>query len=294
MQPLVEHIYTSQDQIGESPIWNITQQALYWVDAEGFSVHKFAPESGDYHHYNTPMTLTAIALGASGSWLSATKKGVYHWNGEFSEYRFLGDPVADKPAIRLNDAVVDRQGRLWMGTLNEEKLEAADGELFCMTWPLSIDVMADHFSVANGITWSPDGSSLYISNMFEHKIEVFTQHPITAGLSARRTFITFSEKDGMPDGLTVDAEGYLWVALWGGGKVCRYSPEGVLDQTILLPVSNPTRCTFGGAELTDLFVCSAWFGLDVEQRKQQPMAGDLVRIKVGIKGLAEQQCRSLS
>jgi len=94
--------------------------------------------------------------------------------------------------------------------------------------------------------------------------------------------------------LTVDAQGYLWVALWGGGKVCRYNPQGVLDKTIHLPVSNPTRCTFGGADLTQLYVCSARFGLSDAQRKQQPMAGDLFRIDLGIEGLAEQMCNHLS
>ncbi len=294
MQPLIEHLYSSQDQIGESPIWNIAEQALYWVDAEGNKVHRLDPESGDYQCYTTPMTLTAIALCTSGTWLSATKKGLYHWEKNFSEHRFLVNPVGANKNVRLNDAVVDRQGRLWTGSLNEACLEAPDGELYCMTWPISVASMADNFSVANGISWSPDGSLLYISNMFEYKVEVFSQNAATAQLTQRRTFITFSESDGMPDGLTVDAEGYLWVALWGGGKVCRYSPAGVLDKTIHLPVSNPTRCTFGGADLTELFVCSAWFDLDDTQRKQQPMAGDLFRIKVGIKGLAEHQCDSLS
>jgi len=294
VQPLIEHLFNSQDQIGESPIWNIAEQVLYWVDAEGNKVHRLDPENGDYQCYNTPMTLTAIAMCNSGTWLSATKQGLYHWERDFSKHRLLADPLATKKSVRLNDAVVDRQGRLWTGSLNETCLEAADGELFCMTSSESITPMANNFCVANGISWSPDGGLLYISNMFAYEVEVFSQDTATGQLTQRRTFITFSESDGMPDGLTVDAEGYLWVALWGGGKVCRYSPAGVLDKTIHLPVANPTRCTFGGADLSDLFVCSAWFDLDDTQRKQQPMAGDLFRIKVDIKGLAEHQCHSLS
>jgi len=294
MPPVIEHIYSSQDEIGESPIWSVEEQALYWLDAEGHCVHRLNPVSGDYQRFNSVLALTAITFCASGGWLTATKEGLFHWDRQFTEHRFLGDPVAARESVRLNDAVVDRQGRLWTGSLNEAKLEAADGELFCMRSSLSIESMAESFAVANGISWSPDGLLLYISNMFEYKVEVFSQNISTATLSQRRTFITFSEADGMPDGLTVDAEGYLWVALWGGGKVCRYNPEGILDQTIHLPVANPTRCTFGGADLTELYVCSAWFGSDETQRKQQPMAGDLFRIKLDITGLAEHKCTSFS
>jgi len=294
MQPVVEHIYSSQDEIGESPIWSSAERALYWLDTEGHCVHRLNPASGNYRRFSSDLALTAIAFCESGGWLTATKEGLYHWDRQFSARRFLGDPVSDKQSVRFNDAVVDRAGRLWAGTLNEEQLQAADGELYCMTSDSAIKVMASGFSVANGISWSPDGTRLYISNMFQHKVEVFTQEAATAQLSQRRTFISFSEADGMPDGLTVDAQGYLWVALWGGGKVCRYNPQGVLDQTIHLPVSNPTRCTFGGADLTQLYVCSARFGLSDEQKKQQPKAGDLFRIDLGIEGLAEQVCSHLS
>ena len=294
MQPMVEHIYSSQDEIGESPIWNSDEQALYWLDAEGHCVHRLEPKSGDYQRFSSDLALTAIAFCESGGWLIATKEGLYHWDQKFTQQRFLGDPVAAKQSVRFNDAVVDRQGRLWAGTLNEEQLQAADGELFCMTSASRIKAMARGFSVANGISWSPDGTCLYISNMFQHKVEVFAQNTTTAELSERRTFISFSEADGMPDGLTVDAQGYLWVALWGGGKVCRYNPQGVLDQTIYLPVANPTRCTFGGPDLTQLYICSAWFGLDDAEKKRQPMAGDLFRVDLSIKGLAEQKCSNLN
>ncbi|EPJ47963.1 MAG: hypothetical protein OFPI_31300 [Osedax symbiont Rs2] len=293
MQPVIEHIYSSGDLIGESPIWSSAEQALYWLDTEGHCVHRLVPESGDYQRFKTELALTAIAFCETGGWLSATKQGLYHWDRLFTEYLFLGDPVAKKPGVRFNDAVVDRQGRWWAGTLNEEQLEASDGELFCMTSASCIKPMAAGFSVANGISWSLDGSCLYISNMFQHKVEVFSQDINTGQLSNRRTFISFSEADGMPDGLTVDAQGYLWVALWGGGKVCRFNPQGDLEQSINLPVSNPTRCTFGGVDLTQLYVCSARFGLSDAQLKQQPMAGDLFKIDLGIQGLTEQVCSNL-
>ena len=294
MQPMVEHVYSSQDEIGESPIWSSAEQALYWLDTEGHCVHRLEPKSGAYQRYNTELALTAIAFCETSGWLSATKQGLYHWDRLFTEYRFLGDPVAKKPAVRFNDAVVDRQGRWWAGTLNEEQLPAADGELFCMTSASTVTSMAAGFSVANGISWNPDGTRLYISNMFQHKVEVFSQDPATAQLSQRRTFINFSEADGMPDGLTVDAQGYLWVGLWGGWKICRYSPQGVLDLTIHLPVANPTRCTFAGPDLTQLYVCSARFGLDDAEKKQQPMAGDLFKIDLDIQGLAEQVAGNLN
>lgn len=285
----VEHLLAIEDEVGESPIWSVREQVLYWVDIEGQRGHRFQPNTMTKTTYDFDIPVTAIAPRRSGGWITPTKEGIYLWEADFQNPRFVNDPVAHVPHVRFNDGVVDRQGRFWSGTLNDLELEALDGTLYCLTADKQIRAMATGFAVANGITWSPDGTILYIANMFQGIVEAFDQDRASGQLSNRRLFVRVPPTQGLPDGLTMDTEGFLWVAHWGGGCITRYDPLGVLERTISFPVTNITRCTFGGSDLDELYVTSAWYGLDAKDHKRQSKAGDLFRVSVGIKGLEEEE-----
>ncbi len=285
----VEHLLTVQNEIGESPIWHVAEQALYWADIENAEVHRFDPVSRDHQVFHVDLPVTALCLRESGGWITATKTGIAFYDATFAKSTFLIDPVADVANVRFNDAVIDRSGRLWAGTLNEADLNAPDGGIFCLNTDQTIQQLDSGFAVANGITTSPDGSILYVSDMFHRRVLAYDLDSENGTISKRRVFVEAAEDEGLPDGLTVDSEGFVWIAFWGGWRVSRYDPLGRLDREIKLPVANVTRCTFGGLNLDDLYINTGWYGLSNAERQAQPLAGDLFYLKANIKGLPEEQ-----
>lgn len=285
----VEHLLPVQNEIGESPIWVLEEQALYWADIEKAHIYRYKPETGEQRCWDVEFPVTALGLRASGGWITATKRGLAFWDQGQAAGQFIVDPVADLPDVRFNDAVVDRQGRLWAGTLNEADLESPDGCLYRFDPDGSLHLMDTGFAVTNGITWSPDGTTLYVTDMFHRTIRAYDQDPKTGHIENCRVFVQVPEDTGLPDGLTVDSEGFVWIAFWNGWRVGRYGPDGHLEREIKLPVANVTRCTFGGKNLDELYINTAWYGLDPAQRQSQPWAGDLFRAKLDIRGLPEEQ-----
>ncbi len=285
----VEHLLSIQNEIGESPIWHIQEQVLYWADIENAQVYRFDPATGQHQFYKVDLPLTALCLRACGGWVTATKVGLAFFDETFQQATFIVDPVADVPNVRFNDAVVDRSGRLWAGTLNEAVLDAPDGGLYRLDADETIQQLDSGFAVANGISSSPDGLTLYVSDMFHRRVLAYDHKPANGTISNRRVFVEVAEGEGLPDGLTVDSQGFVWIAYWGGWRVSRYDPHGNLEREIKLPVANVTRCTFGGQNLDELYINTAWFGLSEVERQAQPLAGDLFRLKTNIRGLPEEQ-----
>lgn len=283
----VEHLLTVQDELGECPIWDPAEQALYWVDIEGSRVHRYESVSGCHEIRQPGFPMTAFGLRAAGGWITAAKNGLAFWNWHTCDYEFITDPVADIPNIRFNDGVVDSQGRFWAGTLNEADLNAPDSSLFRLDPDGSTHQLDTGFATSNGLCLSPDSKTLYFVDMFHSKILAYDHDPATGAVENRRVFATVPEEAGLPDGLTIDSEGFVWNARWGGWRVTRYDPNGQIEREIRLPVQNVTRCAFGGNQLDVLFINSAWYGLSPAERKAQPLAGDLFCVQVDVKGLAE-------
>ncbi len=284
----VEHVLSCGNEVGETPIWIPEEQALYWIDIEGIEIQRLDPATGEVESWTPPVPVTALARGsAPGRWLLATKEGLYDWNQADNTASLIVDPCADAPALRLNDGVVDRQGRFLVGTLNQEDFFAPDGALYCLGTDRQMTELDTGYAVANGIALSPDGCTLYVTDMFQSRIEAYDYDPATGTPSNRRTFATVPEADGYPDGLIVDAAGFVWSAHWGGSRVTRYAADGTIERTVELPVSNVTCMAFGGPDLTDLYITTAWFMLSEEEREAQPQAGDLFRVRTDIQGLVE-------
>jgi xylono-1,5-lactonase len=290
MELLAKHRFGSGCRLGESPIWK-GDGTLWWVDAKQGRVHSLDWEAGLHRVFELGIFVTAIALrrvaGKFAGFITASTTGLYIWDERFDHKQFLVDPCAHLPGIRLNDCVADRFGRLWTGSLNQERLDSPEGALYRVDPDGGVHEMDTGFSVANGIALSPSGDRLYVSNMFQYQIFVYDHDPKTGSLKNKRVLVELSPEDGKPDGLCVDAEGYVWVGHWLGGQVTRRHPEsGACERSVKLPVSHATRATFGGRDFRRLIVTTAWHGVEADL-PNQPLAGDVFFADVGCAGMPE-------
>jgi len=283
----LEHVLAAQDEAGETPIWVPEEQALYWIDIGGARIRRYDPASGATRIWHPGVPVTALARRGPGRWLLATKTGLCFWTQGESRAEFIADPEAVRPGLRLNDGSVDPKGRFLAGTMNERDLNAPDGSLYRLDPDRTLHRLDTGYAVANGMGWSPDGGTLYVTDMFRRRILAYDYDLATGAVSGRRVFATIPEDAGLPDGLVVDAEGGVWSAHWGGWRVTRYAPDGAVEREIRLPVANITCMGFGGRGLDELYITTAWFLLSAAERTAQPQAGDLFRVKVGIRGIPE-------
>lgn len=290
---VVEHLLGVGNEVGETPIWIPNEQVLYWIDVEGPCVHRLIPATGEVKTWNVDFPITTLARQANGKWITASKTGPYFWDQETNKSTFITDPVADMPDVRFNDGSIDHQGRFLIGTLNQKDLTAPDGALYRLDGDNSIHKLDTGLAVANGIGFSPDGKTVYVTDMFHSQILAYDYDTIEGIVSNRREFVTVPTEEGWPDGLIVDEEGYIWSAHWNGWKISRYDPSGKRAREIKLPVANVTCLAFGGEQMNELYITTAWFMLSDQQRQEQPLAGDLFRIKTDVKGLAEPMFKGL-
>ena len=282
----VEHLLAVQNELGESPIWVPEERALYWVDW-GNRVCRLDPVTGEFRGFDVDVPITALGRRASGGWILVAQTGLSFWDPQTNECNFITEPDADNPHMCFNDGVGDRQGRFLVGTFNAEDVEAPDGSLYRLDVDGSIHKLDTGFATSNGLAVSPDGETFYLTDMRHSLIYAYDYDPATGAVSNRRIFVRVPEEAGLPDGLIVDSEGFVWSAHWGGWRVTRYDPAGKIEREIRLPVQNVTCFAFGGEALDELYITTAWYGFTGQERKDQPLAGDLFRVKTDVKGLVE-------
>src|SRR5439155_2767873 len=283
----VEHVLTVQNKLGEGPVWSAKEQALYLVDIENNSFFRYFPTTSKYESFDVGVPIGVLALRAAGGLVMATKNGFAFWDPKTQALQFLANPEAHKPHTRFNDGAVDSQGRFWAGTMCglPKMCEEPEGSLYRIDPDCSVHIMETGLTISNGIVWSPDNKLMYLTDSPLHMIYVYDFDAATGAITNRRPFIHTPDEHGIPDGLTVDSEGFIWSARWGGWKITRYDPTGKAEREIQLPIQYPTSCTFGGERLNELYITSAWTALSEEQKKKQPYSGDLFRVKTDIKGL---------
>jgi sugar lactone lactonase YvrE len=279
----VERVLAVQNKLGEGPVWNADEQALYWVDIEQGRVHRLQPATGAHDVFELGLPVGALGFRASGGLVTATRDGFAFWDPQANDLRFVADPEADRPDARFNDGAVDRQGRFWAGTMGR----GPTSSLYRLDPDGSVHRMETGVTIANGIGWSPDNRTMYFTDSLLRAIYAYDFDPATGAIENRRPFVHAPDEEGVPDGLVVDSQGFVWSARWGGWKVTRYDPTGCVEREVRLPVQYPTSCTFGGPQLDELYITSAWTALSEEERGKQPWAGDLFRLRAGVRGLAE-------
>ena len=284
----LEHVLAVQNKLGEGPQWNAEEQALYWVDIEGKRFYRYFPRVGKYESFDVDTMIGVLAMRAAGGLVLATQKGFAFWEAR-QGLRFIADPEEHKAHTRFNDGAVDCMGRFWAGTMcyPVDACEQPEGSLYRLDPDLSLRLMETGVGVSNGIGWSPDNRLMYYTDSPLRMIYVYDFDAASGSIENRRPFVHTPNEKGCPDGLAVDSEGFVWSANWGGWKITRYAPDGRVAREIQMPVQYPTSCAFGGEYLDELYITSAWTALSAEKRAGQPYAGDLFRLHVGIRGLAQ-------
>jgi sugar lactone lactonase YvrE len=282
----VEIVVDGRALIGEGPVWDEATQRLLWVDIVGRRVHAFDPATGANSTLQTREAVTAICPAAGGRYAAATSSGVAEIDLGSGSLR----PVWPLPSgDRMNDAKADPRGRFVGGTLTEDRVPGACG-LYRFDAQHGVVPLVEGVTLSNGLGWNPDGTLLYFVDTPTQHVDVFDYDLATGDVSPRRVFVDLNGAEGRPDGLTVDAEGGVWVAMVRAGMIHRFTPSGDRDRTLHLPCSFVTSCGFGGADLTDLYVTSGCIGMAERSFLTQPHAGALLRIRPGVTGMPPTLC----
>ena len=272
------------DFLAEGPYWSATEQKLRWVDILAPSMIVGDPATGRRTVTPMPELVGCIVPKRSGGFLAATESGIKAI--EDGAIRTLAEPEADRPGNRFNDGKCDRLGRFWAGTL-AINTTPDQGALWRYDPDGSVHKMGAGFHISNGLGWSPDDRSFYFTDSGKKVIYVYDFDLAQGSIDNRRIFASLPEATGVPDGLTVDSEGFVWSAQWDGWCITRYDPQGSVERVINLPVPRPTSCTFGGPNLDILYVTTARIRLSAQQLAEAPLSGSVLAVDVGIKGLPD-------
>jgi sugar lactone lactonase YvrE len=278
------HVYPSQNILGEGPLWNEKEQAIYWVDIIGKKIQRYFPETGKYEAFDVPLQVGLMAFREKGGLVCGTEDGFYFWEVGAKEMEFVAHPEKGKTGARFNDGKVDRKGRLWAGTMTPQ---GATSALYRLDPDLNVSKMVDEVTISNGIGWSPDNTIMYFVDSIRYVINAFDYDHETGEISNQRPFVQMDADFGIPDGLTVDSEGCVWCAIYNGWKVMRYAPTGEVSAEIKMPVSKPSSVMFGGKNLNELYITSIADGLTAEEKENEPLAGDLFMVKTDVRGMPE-------
>ncbi len=297
----IECVLACDNHLGEGPVWDTAEEALYWVDGTGRRVNKPAiwrldPASGDLRHWSLDQDIGAMALRERGGAILALDDGFYTFDFDTGKSECIELVDADEPRIRLNDGKCDRKGRFLAGAMDDLEADKICG-LWLLEKDLSVRKLDDGIICSNGPCWSPDNKTFYFADTFQELIWAYDYDLENGHVSNRRVFATTADDQGLADGSTVDAEGFVWNAQLVSGDLIRYAPDGKVDRRIGMPVRNITSVMFGGPNLDEIYVTSMARvkhpGADAHEHfsieaSPQFAAGSLFRIRgLGIKGLPE-------
>jgi sugar lactone lactonase YvrE len=278
-----ELVLDARAELGEGAVWDAGAARLLWVDIMRGRVHRFDPASGASETCEVGRPVGAAVPAADGSLVVATSDGFARLNFESGALTAIADVEKDRIDTRMNDGACDPAGRLWAGTMALDERRGA-GALYRLDPDGRVKTMVTDVSISNGIGWSANARRMFYIDSPTQCIDLFDFDLASGEIENRRTFARIPAYDGSPDGLAVDVEDHVWVALWGGGRLHRYAPDGSLDRIVRLPVTYPTRCAFGGPGLDELYITSASIKLTPDQRVKEPHAGGIFRVRPGVRG----------
>jgi sugar lactone lactonase YvrE len=285
----VKLAYESKSLLGECPSWDHRRHVLYWVDIDRHIIHVFDPTTGVDRRINIGQEVGCVAPRRAGGLIAALKGGFAFVDIESETCQLLIDPESHLAGNRFNDGKCDPAGRFWAGTMcRQEDLSSPQktGSLYCLFPDLTIRTMVSGITTSNGLAWSGDGRHLYHIDTPTRAVCRYDYDLATADISNKIEAVRIPAEMGYPDGMTIDEEGMLWIALWGGGCISRWSPkDGKLLQTVEVPAPNVTSCTFGGLHLDELYITTARKATEGDALKTNPKAGSLFRLKTDVKGL---------
>ncbi len=267
--------------LGEGPVW--IGRALWFVDIKSLLIYRFDPADGALRHWSAPAQPGWVLPARGDALIVGLKTGVHRFDPADGRFALLHDPEPGFPDNRLNDATIDRQGRLWFGTMDDGESRES-GRLYRVADGVCADSGLPPVAITNGPSISPDGATLYHTDTLGKRIWRVPMAP-DGTLGTPALFTTIEDGAGYPDGSVIDAEGCLWTGLFGGWGLRRYDPAGTLMRTVAMPVANITKMAFGGDDLKTAYVTTARKGLDAAALLGQPDAGDLFAFDPGVAGL---------
>lgn len=264
---------------GEGPLWHPTEKRVYWVDIPAGRLFRYSPETGAHEQCYQECAIGGFTVQADGRLLLFMDKGaVKLWGDDGVETVIEG--IADEYNSRFNDVIADPTGRVFCGTMASP---GRLGRLYRLDLDGSLHQVLDGIGCSNGLGFTPDRTGMYYTDSPEHEIYLFDYDEATGAISNRRVFVK-TQGDGVPDGMTVDAEGYVWSARWDGSCLVRYAPDGSEDRRVDFPALKVSSVIFGGEDYTDMYVTTAGGN---DKAANGPGAGALFRINLGIRGLPE-------
>lgn len=269
---------------GEGPLWHPDEQRLYWIDIPTGRLFRYAPGTGKHELCYTGEVIGGMTVQADGALLLFMGRGAIGiWRA--GEVTYVRESIPEEEATRFNDVIADPQGRVFCGTMpTPERL----GRLYRLDPDGQLTVVLEGIGCSNGMGFSPDRKRLYYTDSPKYEVYEFDYAEATGEITNQRVFVRMAEGEGFPDGLTVDAEGYVWCAKWDGSSAVRYSPEGKEDRRISFPVRKVSSVAFGGEDYGDLYVTTAGAN---ERATDGKHAGALFRVRPGVKGVAEFRSR---
>lgn len=272
--------------LGECALWSTTDRALWWVDINAPALNRFDPATGKNVAFPMPSAIGCFGFRAKGGFVVALRDGIWLADAQARLERKLVDAPYDPSHHRFNDGRVDRDGRFWAGSMNENR-DRPSAALYRLDPGGRLDAVIESITVSNGLGWSPDGRTMYHADTPTHSVRAYDFDRTTGAIARPRTFVQFHGETDRPDGCTVDAEGCYWTAFYRGGKVLRIDPSGHVLREIPVPAMCATMCALGGDDLRTLFVTTARQQRDAEELARLPQSGSLFALRVDVPGLPE-------
>jgi len=293
----IEVVADQNDLCGESPLWNLQSQKLYWVDITGKQIRTYSYDTGAVTSKAPGIAVSALALTGSDSLIGAGAEGVWALPEGPAPVSIAKEHMGESLAI--NDTVADPRGRLLAGSTFFDNSTGGYplGKLYCLHPDGTITVLDDGFLLANGMGFSPDARTLYATDSIARVIYAYDYDVESGAARNKRTFVKVPSTEGLPDGLTVDADAFVWSAQWFGSCVCRYDPAGTLRERIAIPAEQVSSVTFGGREFSEVFITSAGqpdalaFAPPGYTPSAEKVGGQLFRFRANVQGRPEYSCR---
>lgn len=278
----VRPVLEARARLGEGPVWDDQAQGLYWVDIYNHRVHRFDPATGDDRFWTVDDTVGAIALTHDQRLIMALRKQLAFLDLQDGSVTPIIQLEEHLPNNRFNDGKCDAAGRFWFGSMCPH---GEWGNLYRYSPDGTLSVMETGLCISNGLGWSPDQRTFYLADSHDKTIFAYDFDLDTGNITRQRVCVDLTAESFAPDGLTIDAEGCIWAAMWDGWCIIRFRPDGTEIERVPMPVQRPTSCTFGGTNGRSLYITSASVGLSEAEIQNSFLSGDLFRVETAVSGL---------